>query len=68
MLVAQRLAADTQDHRAMPVDQGRESGRGFFAPPVNEPLEQLAVDQSRGRARMEQGFDLLERIHRWTRW
>ena len=46
MLVAQHLPADQQNHRRVPLDQGRERGLGGLAVVRDEPRQQLAVAES----------------------
>ena len=66
VLVAQDRAADAEDHRPVPLDQGREGRPGRLVPvpvPVRtagEPAQQLAVGQPARRARVEERPDVLE--------
>ena len=63
VLVAQDLPADAQHHRPVAVDESCERGFRQFASMLGEALQQLAVGQSRGRARAEQGLDLSVQTH-----
>ena len=56
--VAEDAPADAQDHRPVPLDQGREGQLGRLAAPGREPLEELAVGQSRRRSGRQQRAEL----------
>ena len=60
MSVAQELAADGEDHRTVSHHQGRERRfPGTIAPGV-EPLQELAVGQSRDGATLKEQLDLVD--------
>ena len=50
--------ARTKDHRPVPLDQRREGG---LITPVEKPLEELAIGESRDRPLDEQAIDLTYR-------
>ncbi len=54
VVVADDRAADPPDHRAVPLDQGRESRLRRIAAAGGEPLQQLSVRQSGRRPRVEE--------------
>ena len=55
--VVKHAKADAEHHRAVPVDQGREGDLGGVSGPADEPLDQLAVRQRRGRPDGEERLD-----------
>jgi hypothetical protein len=63
VLVSQYVAADAQNQRSMPVDEGRERGLGNVFAPLDEAFEQLGVGESCRRAGAKQTVDLFEELH-----
>jgi hypothetical protein len=58
VLVAEDRAANAQDHRAMPFNQGREREFGRIAVAMKETPEKLAIGQPSGRSNLEQRTDV----------
>ena len=52
--VGQHAPADAEDHRAMPLDQGREGQLGGLGGARRESFQELAVRQARARAALEE--------------
>jgi hypothetical protein len=55
LVVAHELSADAQDHRAM---AGNQRGEGGLVSPPDEPLEELAVGETRERTVLEERAEL----------
>jgi hypothetical protein len=50
--VAQHVPANAQDHRPVPIEQGRKRSLGNFTGAYQEPVQKLAIGQSAGCADM----------------
>jgi hypothetical protein len=61
VLIDEYLAADAQNHRPVPVNQGRESS---FIARLDKSIEQLAVALARRSPRLKQNLDLPGEFHR----
>ena len=68
--IVEGLHADPEDHRAVPLDQGRERGFADAVPASEEPVDQLAVAQVPDGPGVEQVFqmagDAASMLIRWT--
>ena len=62
VLVAQNRAADAEDHRPVPIDQGGERRSSRLVPPLTarQAAEQVSIGQSADRARVEKRPDVIE--------
>ena len=58
--VGQDAPADAQDHRPVPLDQGREGQLGRLAPAGREPLQELPVRQLPDGSDVHQRADLAQ--------
>jgi hypothetical protein len=60
--VAQGVPADAEDHRPVPVDQGREGGFRGLAASCEEAVEQLSVGEAGDDSEVEESMDLFQDV------